>query len=351
MIREAIAAVVEGRDLTEELASNAMREIMEGEATPAQIGGFLIAMRMKGETVEEIAVLAREMREKAVSIHPRVEGRIVDTCGTGGDGLHTFNISTVSMFVVSGAGVPVAKHGNRSVSSNCGSADLLESLGARMDLQPPEVERMMEKVGMCFMFAPVFHPAMKHALGPRREMGVRTFFNILGPLTNPCGAKGQVMGVYDGSLTEKLARALGKLGVEKAYVVHGEDGQDEVSITRATTVSELQEGAVKTYSITPESLGIRPGEISDLIGGDAETNARIAVDILSGLDLGPRKDAVLVNAAAAIAASGKADSIPDGMPLAREAIEKGDALKALFRFIEAGGGDSAKLKGLLEGHP
>lgn len=337
MIREAIAQSIEGRNLSDEIAREVMREIMDGEATPAQIGALLTAMRMKGETVNEIVAFAQEMRKKAIRIHPRVSGRVIDTCGTGGDGLHTFNISTTAMFVTAGTGVLVAKHGNRSVSSSCGSADVLEYLGARLDLQPLEVEKIMESTGICFMFAPIFHPAMKHAIGPRREIGVRTFFNVLGPLTNPCNAKGHVLGVYDGLLTEKLARVALNLGLERVFVVHGQDGLDEISTTGATLVSEVSNGDTNTYTMLPEDLGIKPASLADLKGGDTDTNARIMVNILAGRERGPKKDAVVVNAAAGIAASSQDGSIPDALPAAYESIESGKALKALSNFLEANG--------------
>ncbi len=347
MIKDAIACVLEGRNLTPQLAGGAMKEIMEGQATGAQIGALLAGMRMKGETVDEIAAFAHEMREKSNKIRPAVEGRIVDTCGTGGDGLCTFNISTVSMFVAGGAGVPVAKHGNRSVSSRCGSADVLEFLGARMDLKPEEVARVMEETGVCFMFAPAFHPAMKHALGPRREMGVRTVFNVLGPLTNPCEARAQVLGVYDGSLTGTLAHVAARLGLERAFVVHGEDGQDEISTTSATTISEVRDGSVRDYVLTPEDLGIRRASLSDLKGGDVGMNARIMVDVLAGRSTGPKQDAVVANAAAAIVASGQVDDLRKAVDRARQSIQSGRALQTLVRFLRANGNDSV-VEGLLE---
>lgn len=348
MIREAISKAIDGLDLTENEARETMKEIMEGVATPAQIGSFLTAMRMKGETVDEISALASGMREKSNRIFPEVRGRIVDTCGTGGDGLGTFNISTTAMFLAAGAEVPIAKHGNRSVSSKCGSADVLEHLGARIDIPPDQVQRTMEEAGICFMFAPVFHPAMKHAMGPRREMGVRTFFNILGPLTNPCDARGHVLGVYDAGLTVPMAEVSRKLGMERTFVVHGKDGQDEISTTGPTNVSELRDGLVSTYEIDPGQLGIKPAKPSDLAGGDAEENSRILAGILVGRDKGPRRDAAVVNAAAAIAASGRFDGISDAVPDAIEAIENGAALEALIRFVTATGGDPARIELILE---
>lgn len=348
MIREAIAAAVEGADLDEDVARGAMEEIMSGGATPSQIAAFLVSMRLKGETVEEIAAFARTMRERARRIRPRVDGRIVDTCGTGGDGLGTFNISTTAMFIASGAGVPIAKHGNRSVSSDCGSADVLENLGARLDLEPCQVERTMEESGVCFMFAPVFHPAMKHAMVPRREVGIRTFFNILGPLTNPCGAEGHVMGMYDGSLTSKVAHVALRLGLKRAFVVHGDDGQDEISTTGRTVVSEIRDGGVVSYGVRPEDFDLTPASIADLRGGDERENARIMVGIVSGRDHGPRMDAALVNGAAAIAASWDSGGIDQAIGPARESLESGRALGSLLRFIKSTGGEE-RVTEIMEG--
>jgi anthranilate phosphoribosyltransferase len=348
VIKEAIAAAVEGVDLGEDVARGAMGEIMSGTATPSQIAAFLVSMRLKGETVGEIAAFAQIMRERARVIRPRVEGRIVDTCGTGGDGLGTFNISTTAMFIASGAGVPIAKHGNRSVSSGCGSADVLENLGARLDLEPSQVESTMEESGVCFMFAPVFHPAMKYAMVPRRELGIRTFFNILGPLTNPCGAEGHVMGIYDGSLTSKVAHVALRLGLKRAFVVHGEDGQDEISTTGKTMVSEIRDGGVVSYDVMPEDFGLGPASIADLRGGDASANARIMVGIIAGEDNGPRRDAALANAAAAIAASWDSGGIDQAIGPARESLESGGALRSLLGFIKCTGGEE-RVTEIMEG--
>jgi anthranilate phosphoribosyltransferase len=350
LIREAITAAVGGTDLTQGMAEAVMEEIMGGQATPAQIAGFLVSMRLKGETAEEITAFARIMRARSRQVNPRVKGRIVDTCGTGGDGLGTFNISTTAMFIAAGAGVTVAKHGNRSVSSSCGSADVLEYLGARLELEPREVERMLEATGACFMFAPAFHPAMKHALGPRRELGVRTFFNILGPLTNPCRAEGHLMGVYSAFLIEKIALAALNLGLKRAFIVHGEDGQDEISTTGVTRVCEVSGGGVNTYSMTPRELKVSKASISDLMGGSARTNARIMLEVLSGMDTGPRRDAAIVNAAGAIAASWDSGSIADAMEPAQESLETGRALSSLVGFIEATGGQ-ARVEEILEQAP
>ncbi len=337
MIREAITKSVEGTNLEGDVARSAMKDIMEGGATPAQIASFITAMRIKGETVQEIASFVQEMRERSVRIRPRVNGRIVDTCGTGGDGVGTFNISTGAMFVARGAGVPVAKHGNRSVSSNCGSADVLECLGARLDLSPKQVEAIMERTGLCFMFAPVFHPAMKHAIGPRVEIGIRTFFNILGPLTNPCQAKGHVMGVYDGNLTEKMARVASAIGLERAFVVHGEDGLDEISLTTRTKISEARKGEVRTYTLRPEDFGLERVHLIDLRGGNLNLNAEILINIMTNRDSGPRRDVVAINGAAAIAAASDDLSITEAFPLAMESIESGRALRAMSGFLRANG--------------
>lgn len=337
-IQEAIRKVVEFQDLTPQEAEEAMRDIMSGSATPAQIASFLTGLRMKGETVEEISSLASVMREFCLKVNPKVGGRLVDTCGTGGDRIKTFNISTVSMFVAAAANVRVAKHGNRSVTSKAGSADVLEFLGAGIDLGPEEVERCIEEVGIGFMFAPVFHPSMKHALQPRREMGIRTVFNILGPLTNPAGARGQVLGVFDPSLTEPLCQVLKRLGSERVMVVHGMDGLDEISTLGATKVSELKDSRVETFELTPEQFGIPRARTGDLLGGDAEENAKLLVEILKG-KRGPRRDIVLLNAAAAILVGGISHDMKDALEAAREAIDSGAAYRKLINFIEATGGD------------
>ncbi|MEW6408700.1 MAG: anthranilate phosphoribosyltransferase [Nitrospirota bacterium] len=326
MIREAIAKAIDRINLSESEMVEAMKEIMEGNATPAQISSFLTALRMKGETVEEITGAARVMREKVTRLNAP-EGT-VDTCGTGGDLSHTFNISTTAAFVVAGGGVPVAKHGNRSVSSKSGSADVLQALGVNIELPPDKVERCLKETGFGFLFAPLFHPAMKYAIGPRREIGVRTIFNVLGPVTNPSATKYQVLGVYDSGLTETIAKVLGNLGARHAFVVHGEDGLDEITITGKTQVSELKDGNVKTYHISPDSFGIRTGRLDDLLGGDAEENAKITLSILNG-ERGLRRDIVLLNAAAAFIVAGKATSFIEGIELAEISIDSGSAIKKL----------------------
>jgi len=321
MIREAIARVVDGGTLSEAESRAVMEEIMEGRATDAQIAAFLVALRMRGETVEELVGAANAMREKATEVPIGVDA--VDTCGTGGDGAGTFNISTVAAFVVAGAGVPVAKHGNRSVSSRCGSADLLEALGIRLDLPPETLARCVEEVGIGFLFAPLLHRAMKHAIGPRREIGVRTLFNLLGPVTNPAGVRRQVLGVYSPDRVEQMAKVLKDLGTKRALVVHG-DGMDEVTVCGPTLVGELKDRGVRTYQVVPEDFGFRRVELRELSGGDTRTNAEIAEGVLKG-EPGPKRDVVVLNAGAAIWIGGKASSWEEGVQMAQEAIEDGMA--------------------------
>ena len=327
MIKEAIAKLAEKKDLSEGETEGVMEEIMSGQATPAQIAAFLVALRIKGETVEEITGAARVMRNKATRINVQ-DSNVVDTCGTGGDRSHTFNISTASAFVVAGAGITVAKHGNRSVSSLCGSADVLKALGVTIDIPPERVERCVNEIGIGFLFAPMHHPAMRHAIGPRQEIGIRTLFNILGPLTNPAGAACQVVGVYSSHLTETLARVLLNLGASHCFVVHGGDGLDEITITGETMVSEGQKGKVKTYKIRPGDFGIKTGTLEDIRGGSAEDNARIVLKILEG-ERGPRRDIVLLNAAAGIMAGGRASDFPAAIKAAEESIDSGKALAKL----------------------
>ena len=304
MIREAIRKVIDRGDLSESESTDVMVEIMSGEATDAQIGSFITALRMKGETVDELTGFVKVMRDKVTKInctHPVY----VDTCGTGGDMRDTFNISTVTAFVVAGAGVPVAKHGNRAVSSNCGSADLLLALGVNIEADVSLVEECLEKIGIGFLFAPLLHRAMKYAIGPRREIGIRTVFNILGPLTNPAGARHQVMGVFTPEWTEPVANVLKNLGAERAYVVHGLDGLDELSTLGITQLSELKNGSVTTYTITPEDVGLERAVPEAIRGGDVNDNVGIAKKIL-GNETGPCRDIVLLNAAAALVDLAKA---------------------------------------------
>ena len=326
MIKEAINLVVSGISLSETEMAECMREIMEGKTTDAQIGSFLTALRVKGETVDEITGAAHVMRDKAAKI--KAPEGVLDTCGTGGDMSHTFNVSTTVALVLAAAGVPVAKHGNKAVSSKSGSADVLEALGVRIDLAPERVEQCLFETGFGFLFAPLFHPAMKYAIGPRREMGIRTIFNILGPITNPAGAKRQILGVFAGKLTETLATVLGNLGAEDAMVVHGEDGLDEITITDGTRVSRFAHGKVENFVFSPEDFGLNRGRREDLIGGDNRENAQITFRILQG-EKGAKRDIVLINAAAALMVAGTSSDMKTAVALAQEAIDAGSALKKL----------------------
>lgn len=334
VITDAIKKVADGLDLTREEASEAMNEIMGGSATDAQIASLITALRMKGETVEEISGFAEVMREKAVRIEPKNAVALVDTCGTGGDLSGTFNISTTTAFVVAGAGVPVAKHGNRSVSSACGSADLLEALGVNLAIGPDSVAEAIDKVGIGFLFAPALHQAMKYAIGPRKEIGIRTVFNILGPLTNPAGAEHQLLGVYSPALTETMAQVLLALGTKHALVVHGE-GLDEMTTAGATIISEAKNGSVETYEITPEEVGLQRVDKAALAGGTVEQNAQLTKAVLDG-KTGPARDIVLLNAAAALTAADKTPDIHSGLALAAESINSGKAAKKLQQLIEFG---------------
>ena len=327
MIRETIQKVVDGENLTEHETVDTMNEIMSGEATPAQVASFITALRIKGETIEEITGAARVMREKSTKIHTK-HPFAVDTCGTGGDGSHSFNISTTAAFVVAGTGIPVAKHGNRAASSQSGSADVLKALGVNIEIGPEQVGACIDDVGIGFLFAVALHGAMRYAIGPRQEIGIRTIFNALGPLTNPAGAQAQVLGVYAPTLTEPLANVLKNLGSQRAFVVHGEDGLDEITTTTTTQVSELVDGEVNTYTLDPTELGIPTAQPSDLKGGTPEENAEMTLSILGG-DKGPKRDIVLLNAAAAIVAGGKATDIAAGLAAAAESIDSGRALEKL----------------------
>ncbi len=334
LIQDAIAKAMEGQDLTETEAESAMTQIMDGQATPAQIGAFLTALRMKGESVGEITGCARAMRRSAVPVRPQRTQTLVDTCGTGGDGAGTFNISTTAAFVVAGAGQPVAKHGNRSISSQCGSADVLEALGVNLDLTPDQVAACVDDVGIGFLFAPKLHPAMKHAIGPRRELGVRTIFNVLGPLTNPANASAQVLGVYDPNLTDTLAQVLGALGSQAAFVVHGSGGLDELTTTGPNRVSVLRDGQVETRSFDPADLGFARARPADLRGGDAGENAAITREILAGTLNGPGRDVVVLNASAALVAGGRTQTLAEGIRLAEHSLDSGSAQRVLDRLIE-----------------
>ena len=343
MIVETIRKVVDGKDLGREEAFAVMDAIMSGQATDAQIASFLTALRMKGETVEELIGFARVMREKVslVKTRHRVQASLsgtdremlVDTCGTGGDATGTFNVSTATAFVVAGAGIPVAKHGNRSVSSLCGSADVVEALGVRLDLPPERVGRCVDEVGIGFCYAPLLHNAMKYVMLARKEIRIRTVFNILGPLTNPAHALAQVIGVYDGRLTEVMAHVLKELGTVRAFVVHGEDGLDEISNTCESRISELRHNEVRTYTVRPEDFGLSRARLADLQGGSAADNAEIIRRILKG-EGGPKRDIVLLNAGAAIAAGGKAEDISTGLAAAQQSIDNGAALDKLNCLVE-----------------
>jgi anthranilate phosphoribosyltransferase len=333
MIREGIEAVVAGRHLTEAEAMAVMTEIMEGNATPAQIAAFIIGLRIKGETVEEITGCARVMRDKATFIRTPMGSQPVDTAGTGGDGAYTFNISTTAAFVAAGAGVVMAKHGNRAASSQCGSADLLEALGVNISLEPAGVEAAIHEVGIGFLFAPALHGAMRHAVGPRREIGVRTIFNILGPLTNPARSQHQLVGIYNGTLTAMMATVLHNLGGKRAFVVHGSDGLDELTTTGTTTVSELCNGQVETYTVHPEDFGLPTTPLESLRGGDARFNADLTLRLLRGEKL-PQRSIVLLNAAAAIAAGTADRGIAECLPLAQQALDSGAALVKLEQLRE-----------------
>ncbi len=329
-IRGAIAALVDRRDLTEADAAACMEELMSGEATPAQVAGFLVALRMKGETVDEIVGLARVMREK--SLHVELAGPLLDTCGTGGDASGSFNVSTAAAFVAAGAGARVAKHGNRAMTSECGSADVLEALGGRIDLPPEGVAACIERAGFGFMFAQVFHPAMKHVAPVRKEIGVRTVFNVLGPLTNPAGAAMQVVGIGDAVMAEKLARALERLGTEHAFVVRGEDGLDEVSPSGPTQAFEIRDGAVVTRTLSPDDAGLARHSVDAVRGGSPAENAEALRRVLAGQP-GPLRDFTLLNAAAALVAGDLASDMKAGVALAQKTIDSGAARERLEAWV------------------
>ncbi|MFZ5945635.1 MAG: anthranilate phosphoribosyltransferase [Bacillota bacterium] len=327
MIREAISKVITGENLTQEEANGVMNEIMEGKTTDAQIGSFLTALKMKGETPEEITGCAQVMREKALPLKSR-HSVLVDTCGTGGDGTGTFNISTTVAFVAAGAGLAVAKHGNGSVSSQSGSADVLEALGVKIDLAPNEVEQVLDQIGIGFLYAPKFHKAMKYAVGPRKEIGIRSIFNVLGPLTNPAQARYQVVGVYDAKLTEVVAQGLERLGVEAAFVVHGAGGLDELSTLGPSKITQLNKGSLKTFEISPEDFGLPKSRFNSLKGGNAHVNAEITRRVLSG-EKGAHRDIVVLNAAAVFSITGLTGSLTEGVKLAQDTIDSGKALVKL----------------------
>lgn len=331
-IKTAIALLSARRDLTESDMEAVVLDIMGGNATPAQIGGFLIALKMKGERVDEIAGAARAMRRYATRV--AIQREVVDTCGTGGAMRNTFNISTAAAFVAAGAGLVIAKHGNRAMSGSVGGADVLEALGVHIEMPAERVAACLEEVGIGFLFAQLFHPAMRHVAAPRREIGVRTVFNLLGPLTNPAGAKAQLLGVFSREWVEPVAHALSRLGSRRALVVHGEDGLDELSLTAPSLVAELQDGAVHTYRFEPESVGLTRCRPEELAGGDAQHNARTVREVVTGKGSPAQRDIVLLNAAAALYAGGAADSIADALPKARAAVESGAAAAKLQALVE-----------------
>ena len=332
MIKEAIEAVVNGRSLTFGQSTSVMDEIMDGEATPAQVAAFVTALRIKGETVDEIAGLATVMQARATPV--RVTSPVVDTCGTGGDGSSSFNISTTAAFIAAGAGLKVAKHGNRAMSSHCGSADVLETLGVRIELNAKAIAQCLETIGIGFMYAPSFHPAMKYAAAPRREIGIRTVFNILGPLTNPARAKFQVIGVPSRELGEKIASVLHRLGTEHSLVVHGADGMDEISISGKSLVWDINQHRVSPpFEVSPEDLGFMKASVTQIRGGTARQNARILRGILSG-EVGVRRNIVIMNAGAALVAGNKASDLKEGICIAENTIDSGKAMAKLDELIK-----------------
>ena len=346
MIREYIPVLLENHDLTPEQAESAMMDIMTGKATPSQISAFLIGLKKKGETVDEITAIARVMRSFGRTVNPKVNGYLLDTCGTGGDKTKTFNVSTTAAFVIAAAGVRVAKHGNRSFTSRCGSADVLEQLGVRLEVEPALVEKAIEEIGIGFMFAPNFHPAMKNVASIRREIGVRTIFNILGPLTNPAGANAQLIGVYDSELLEPMCVAAHNLGARSVMTVYGLDGVDEISLTGKTVIVKQQNGKTVREEILPEDLGLKETTAEMLAGGDPEQNARLTARILSG-HLGrddPRVQIVAANAAAGLVLCEAAKNMKRGVELALNAVENGKGLRILRELIELSGGNPERLE-------
>jgi anthranilate phosphoribosyltransferase len=347
VIREGIQKLIEGNNLTPEEAGEIMREVMSGKTTNAQTAAFLTAMRMKGETPQELVAFASVMRSNCRTIHPKVKGRLVDTCGTGGDRIKTFNVSTAAAFVIAGAGVAVAKHGNRAVTSKSGSADVLEKLGLNLNMEPQTIKESIERIGVGFMFAPAFHPAMKYAVEPRREIGIRTVFNLLGPLTNPACANAQVLGVYDSKLAVPIAHALQSLGCEEATVVNGLDGLDEVSTVGKTTIAHLKHGKTTVMEVNPRDFGVTKAKIQDLQVTTPEESVTSLFKVLRGNTSNSRKtDFVLVNSAVGIMVGGKAEDFLEGMAIARETLESGNAYAKLKALVEHSGGSLAKLEEL-----
>ncbi len=352
MIVDGIRKLVEQQDLSEIEAQECMTEIISGRATGAQIASFLTALQIKGETVQEISSFAKVMRENSIRIKPRVNGRVVDTCGTGGDIVKSFNVSTASAIVIAGAGAYVAKHGNRSVTSKSGSADVLESLGVNLDVSPSKTEEMIEQIGIGFLFAPKLHPAMKYAKEPRRDIGIRTVFNILGPLTNPARVDAQVLGVYSESLVEPLAEVVKNLGSKEAIIVHGSGGLDEISTFGPTKMAWVRNGNISTSELNPETLGIAKARPEEIVGAGPEHNAKLMVRILKhGIksDI-PRGDMILVNAAAGIIVGGLSDSFLEAIEVAKESINSGKAFSKLKDLVSASGGDSSRIEELEAEH-
>ena len=340
MIQEAIASLMEGRDLSPREVGGVLAEIVSAKASPAQISGLLVALRGKGESPDEIAAFASTLRSHGVKIQPRVSRRLVDTCGTGGDSIKTFNVSTVSALVAAGAGVSIAKHGNRSVTSRCGSADLLERLGFNLAMDPQRVKESIEQLGIGFMFAPAFHPAMKHVAPVRRELGIRTIFNLMGPLMNPAGADAQLIGVYSLPLATKVAQALEKLGTKEAMVIHALEGMDEISVTGRTSVAWLKDGKITAHEYTPRDFGMSTHPQRALTVSSIEESAEAALEVLDGTrEASARSDVVIVNAAAAIVVSGEAKGFSEALPIARESIASGAAYKKLEDLVRFSGGE------------
>lgn len=332
MIREYINKIVNREDLKASEIDYLFREIMEGNLTDAQIGAILIGLKMKGETIKEIAAAAKVMREKSLKVEIEDKSKLIDTCGTGGDKVDTFNVSTISAFVVAAAGGKVAKHGNRSVSSKCGSADLMQALGVNIEMTPQQAKKAIEEVGLGFLFAPIFHPAMKNVIRQRREIGVRTIFNILGPLSNPAQTHYQLIGVYDSNLVEPITYVLKELGLKRAFVVHGLEGLDEVSITTETLVGELNDTDIQVYKVKPEDFGLKRTDIKELEGGGLEVNKNIAINILSGKDFSTKVDFVALNSAFSLYLINIVDSIKEGIELSKEVIYSGKSFEVLERL-------------------
>lgn len=332
MIEKALHLLINHSDLSSDVTTSVARQIMQGKATETEIAAFLTALQMKGVTPDEIASFAKIMREFCHQISPKVQGTIIDTCGTGGDALKTFNISTIAAFIAAGAGIPVAKHGNRSITSKCGSADILEALGVNMNVTPTQVNSIIENVGIGFMFAPLFHPSMKYVQPVRRQLKIRTIFNILGPLTNPANAQGQVIGVYDDTLMEKMAYALNTIGLKHVLVVNG-CGMDEISTIHKTKVFEVVDGMVNSFSIDPKNFVNKKPILSDIQANDLSTSVKLFLDILNGKN-GPPFDIVMLNAAAAMIVGGKADNFQDGFELSKEIVKSGKAFEIFQRFKE-----------------